>query len=120
MGGLQESLSVFECSTIGAGMRLRWVRFQVVHFLNCSGLNPHDQLEAGIANRQEPRCTPAFCPEGIRTTVGALDDRRTDDLRAGDLRAGDLRADDLRVGDRGIVPGNPSLEIFPQTPPLER
>src|SRR6266404_8498160 len=109
-GGLQQPLSSFECRPIGAGTHLRWVRFQVVHFLNRSGLNPHDQLEAGIANRQEPRCAPAFCPEGIRTTVGALNDRRTDDLRT----------DDRRSGDRGIVPGHLSLQICPQTPPLER
>src|SRR6266404_3981891 len=80
-GGLQQPLSSFECRPIGAGTHLRWVRFQVVHFLGRSGFNPYDQLEAGIANRQEPRCAPAFCPEGIRTTVGALNDRRTHDLK---------------------------------------
>src|SRR6266853_1220275 len=99
-GGLQQPLPSFECGPIGAGTHLRWVRFQVVHFLGRSGLNPYDQLEAGIANPQQPRCAPASCPEGIRTTVGALNDRRTDDRR--------------------IVPGNLSLQICPQTPPLER
>src|SRR6266404_2525505 len=109
-GGLQQPLSSFECRPIGAGTHLRWVRFQVVHFLGRSGFNPYDQLEAGIANRQEPRCAPAFCPEGIRTTVGALNDRRTDDLRT----------DDRRSGDRGIVPGHLSLQICPETPSLYR
>src|SRR5882762_5983828 len=110
MGGLQQSLSGSGCRPFGAGTHLRWVRFQVVHFLSRSGLNPHDQLESGIANRQEPRCAAAFRPEGIRTTVGALNDGRTDVCRT------DARG----VGDRRTVPGNPSLQICPQTPPLER
>src|SRR5271157_2126939 len=94
-GGLQQLTSGFESMPIDARMRLPRVRFQVIHFLRRPGLNAHDQLEAGIANPQKPRRAPVLSPEGIIAPVGTLDDR-------------------------GIVPGNPLLQVSPQTPPPER
>src|SRR5260370_7947739 len=70
--GLQQSLSGLGRKLTDESMRLRWIRFQVVHLFSRPGFNPHDELEAGIANPEKPRGAPALGAEVIRATVSAL------------------------------------------------
>src|SRR5713101_8657844 len=69
---LHQSLSGLGRKPTDERMRLRWVRFQVVHLFSRSAFNPHDELEAGVANTQKPSCATAFRAEGNRTTVNEI------------------------------------------------